>query len=236
MMERPRTTRRLLSRPPNRRARPPARMAAAVRGADTDLIMTDVRIGRLLAASLHQAISDLLPQRLEFYENWLTSEGLRDGSIGLAPMTAVVGFLRTEEAYDPVVRRAGALAAEWTVASLPAVRRRTIGWLPRWLRARAALRVAADIVRDVQRAGGARTRLRRNRASFEVRESIFCTVRSTQHEPLCGFYVAVAVGTLERFGIRAAGRIDHCRGLGADTCLTVIELADEVTAKPAMAA
>src|SRR5439155_25272548 len=52
-------------------------------------MMTDARIRRVLAASLHQAIGDVLPQRLDFYEVWLKSEGLRDGSIGLAPMTAV---------------------------------------------------------------------------------------------------------------------------------------------------
>ena len=32
----------------------------------------DARIGRVLVASLHQAIADVLPDRLEFYENWLT--------------------------------------------------------------------------------------------------------------------------------------------------------------------
>ncbi|MEO8070473.1 MAG: hypothetical protein ABI652_03655, partial [Acidobacteriota bacterium] len=99
--------------------------------------MTDTRTGRLLAACLHQAIVDVLPQRLDFYENWLHSEGLRDGSIGLAPITAVVGFLRTEgAAYDAVVARAGQLAADWTVASLASVPRRVIIWLPRRLRAR----------------------------------------------------------------------------------------------------
>jgi hypothetical protein len=39
--------------------------------------MTESRIGRVLVASLHQAIADLLPTRLEFYENWLNVAGLR---------------------------------------------------------------------------------------------------------------------------------------------------------------
>jgi hypothetical protein len=30
-----------------------------------------------------------LPTRLAFYENWLHAEGLRDGTIGLAPLYAV---------------------------------------------------------------------------------------------------------------------------------------------------
>ena len=71
--------------------------------------MSEPRIGRVLVASLHQAIADVLPERLEFYENWLSSSGLREGTIGLAPLSAVLSFLRGEGAalYDQVTRRAG---------------------------------------------------------------------------------------------------------------------------------
>ena len=41
--------------------------------------MSEPRIGRVLVASLHQAIADVLPSRLEFYENWLSNAGLREG-------------------------------------------------------------------------------------------------------------------------------------------------------------
>ena len=34
----------------------------------------DARIGRVLIASLHQAIADVLPTRLGFYENWLDAK------------------------------------------------------------------------------------------------------------------------------------------------------------------
>ena len=58
--------------------------------------MIEAGIGRLLVASLHQGIADLLPTRLEFYEAWLNPVGLRDGRIGLAPLAAVLSFLRQE--------------------------------------------------------------------------------------------------------------------------------------------
>ncbi len=58
--------------------------------------MRDAGIGRVLVASLHQGIADTLPQRLSFYESWLHAEGLRDGTIGLAPLYAVLSFLRQE--------------------------------------------------------------------------------------------------------------------------------------------
>ena len=44
-------------------------------------MMSESRIGRVLVASLHQAIADLLPTRLEFYENWLNVAGLREGRL-----------------------------------------------------------------------------------------------------------------------------------------------------------
>ena len=69
--------------------------------------MSEPRIGRLLVASLHQAIADVLPSRLEFYENWLSVSGLREGTMGLAPLFAVLSFLRTEGAgYDQITARA----------------------------------------------------------------------------------------------------------------------------------
>ena len=89
--------------------------------------MRDAGIGRVLVAALHQGIADELPDRLEFYENWLNAEGLRNGTIGLAPLAAVLGFLRTEgAAYDSVTRRAGEYAAEWIVEELPPGYRRLI--------------------------------------------------------------------------------------------------------------
>ena len=74
--------------------------------------MRDAGIGRVLVASLHQGISDTLPTRLGFYENWLDAQGLRDGTIGLAPLYAVLSFLRQEddEAYQTITTCAGVYA------------------------------------------------------------------------------------------------------------------------------
>src|SRR3989441_5475292 len=89
--------------------------------------MREAGIGRVLVASLHQGIADILPTRLSFYENWLNAEGLREGTIGLAPLYAVLSFLRQEgEAYQMITTRAGEYAAEWTVASMPPLQRAAI--------------------------------------------------------------------------------------------------------------
>src|SRR3989442_8522483 len=124
--------------------------------------MREAGIGRVLVASLHQAIADLLPTRLGFYENWLNAEGLREGTIGLAPLFAVLSFLRQEgEAYRIITMRAGEYAAEWTVQSMSAVHRGTIKAAPVWLRTRMLLRLARRLVHHTYKGSRAISRLRR---------------------------------------------------------------------------
>jgi predicted hydrocarbon binding protein len=186
--------------------------------------MIDAHVGRLLAATLHEAIGDELPQRLEFYEEWLRGQGMRDGTIGLAPITAVLSFLRAEgEGYDRVVARAGTLAADWSVAALSPVRRRMIAALPRPLRARAALSVARGIARDVCSVTRANARVSRGKATIAVRESVFCFTREPQTRPLCGFYAALSAETLRQLGLPAEGRAESCRASGASACSLIIE-------------
>src|ERR671912_681349 len=109
--------------------------------------MREAGIGRVLVASLHQAIADILPTRLSFYENWLNAEGLREGTIGLAPLNAVLSFLRQEgEPYQMITTRAGEYAAEWTVLSMSSLERSTVRAAPAWLRRRLLLRLARRLV------------------------------------------------------------------------------------------
>src|SRR6516165_8919007 len=111
--------------------------------------MREAGIGRVLVASLHQGIADILPTRLSFYENWLNAEGLREGTIGLAPLYAVLSFLRQEgEAYEMITTRAGHYAAEWTVLSMSPIQRAFLKAMPGWLRARLLLRLAKQLVRE----------------------------------------------------------------------------------------
>src|SRR6185295_888030 len=114
---------------------------------DLTLTMREAGIGRVLVASLHQGIADILPTRLGFYENWLNAEGLREGTIGLAPRYAVLSFLRQEgEAYRLITTRAGEYAAEWTVQSMPPAQRTLLKASPVWLRTRILLRLARRLV------------------------------------------------------------------------------------------
>ena len=140
--------------------------------------MRDAGVGRVLLASLHQGIADILPTRLGFYESWLHAKGLRDGTIDLAPLYAVLSFLRQEgEAYKKVTTSAGEYAAEWTVQSMGSFDRWLLRAAPNWLRNRLVLRLADRLVRDTFRRGRLGSRLRKNIGTLDLRESVFCDVR-----------------------------------------------------------
>jgi bacteriochlorophyll 4-vinyl reductase len=188
--------------------------------------MREAGIGRVLVASLHQGIADILPTRLGFYENWLNAEGLREGTIGLAPLYAVLSFLRQEgDAYKLITTRAGEYAADWTVQSMPPMQRAAIKAAPVWLRSRILLRLAKRLVRSSYQGSRAISRLRRGTARVEVRASVFCTVREKVPHPLCGFYAAAFTRMLALFDITAKTEVRACRGTGEATCVLTVSMA-----------
>jgi bacteriochlorophyll 4-vinyl reductase len=188
--------------------------------------MQEAGIGRVLVASLHQAISDVLPTRLGFYESWLHAEGLREGTIGLAPLYAVLSFLRQEgDAYELITTRAGEYAAEWTVESMPPVRRAFLRSSPTWLRGRLLLRLARQLVRNTYQGSRAVSRLRKGTASVDVRSSIFCTVREPVPHPLCGFYAAAFTRLMTIFNLVATAEVVGCRGTGQSSCTLKVAIA-----------
>lgn len=191
--------------------------------------MPDNGVGRVLVASLHQGIADILPTRLAFYEHWLSTAGLRDGTIGLAPFYAVLSFLRQEgHAYELITVRAGGYAAQWTVDSMPPFERRAIKAAPEWLRARLLLRLARQLVRATYQGSRAVTKVRGGTARVDLRASVFCTVRDPVAHPLCGFYAAAFTRLLELFAVQSEAAVISCRGTGEPTCILAIPLARSV--------
>jgi bacteriochlorophyll 4-vinyl reductase len=198
--------------------------------------MREAGIGRVLVASLHQGIADILPARLGFYENWLNAEGLREGTIGLAPLYAVLSFLRQEgEAYALIMARSGEYAAEWTVESMSPTERAMVKAAPVWLRRRLLIGLAGRLVKSSYQGSRVVWRMRRGTASIDVRASIFCTVREKVDHPLCGFYAAAFTRLLSLFGLRAHAAVVSCRGTGEASCVLTIPLATLVSPAPAEA-
>ena len=192
--------------------------------------MREAGIGRVLVASLHQGIADILPNRLGFYENWLNTDGLRDGTIGLAPLYAVLSFLRQEgDAYQIITSRAGEYAAEWTVDSLPPLRRSLIRTAPGWMRRRLLVRLARELVRSSYQGSRAVSRLRRGVAQIDLRASIFCSVREPVAHPLCGFYAAAFTRLLTLVDVHSRAEVVACRGTGDTVCVLNIALTNGTT-------
>jgi hypothetical protein len=189
--------------------------------------VSEARVGRILIASLHQAIADVLPTRLDFYENWLNVTGMREGTIGLGPLFAVLSFLRAEgSAYSVITSRAGEHAAEWTVRSLSSMHRWYLNSLPGALRMRAALRIARSLIRATYPGTRALLRVRRGTATIDVRGSLFCEVRELSSVPLCAFYVAAIARVLQLFDLQADVHVVECRAAGVRrACILSVSLA-----------
>jgi len=187
--------------------------------------MTEAGIGRILVASLHQGISDVLPTRLEFYESWLHPDGMRLGTIGLAPVQAVLSFLRQEgAAYGQVTRRAGEYAAEWTVATQGPAGRALIRAMPLWLRSRAVLRLARHAIRSTSRSSRTALRLRKGHGRLDVRGSVFCAVREPSAEHLCGFHEAVVRKLFALYDVPGLVRLDQCLAVGDPGCVVDVAI------------
>lgn len=189
--------------------------------------MTEAGIGRVLVASLHQGIADILPTRLDFYENWLNPEGLRHGTIGLAPLHAVLSFLRLEgDAYGLITTRAGEYAAEWTVASQRPAPRALIRHLPvRW-RTRAVLRLARRTIHAAYVGSRAVVRVSHGAGTIDIRGSLFCAIRDSASHPLCGFYAALVGRFLRLYGLAADVRVGECRAVGDRSCILMISVSE----------
>jgi len=187
--------------------------------------MTDAGVGRLLVASLHQGIADLLPSRLEFYESWLNPVGLREGRIGLAPLAAVLSFLRQEgEPYHLIAARAGEYTAEWMVADLPPLQRTVIRGAPAAVRPRLAMRVARDMVSRTY--AGSRTRVTwdKQRAAVVLQGSIFCQVRDRADHPLCEFYASALRRLMYLLNVDVEVGTAQCRATGSPDCTLSVVL------------
>jgi hypothetical protein len=181
--------------------------------------MIEAGIGRLLVASLHQAIADLLPTRLEFYEAWLHPSGLREGRIGLAPLAAVLSFLRLEGApYHLIAARAGEYTADWTVAEVSPLRRRIIMSMPPAIRKRLVVGVAQWMARSTYGDTAVKVRWRQWKGALELQSSLFCEVRDPVDAPLCEFYASAIRRMMSLFSLDADVVMEQCRATGAARC------------------
>jgi hypothetical protein len=167
--------------------------------------MVDAGIGRLLISSLHQGIADVTPSRLEFYEEWLSPEGMRDGRIGLAPLGAVLSFVHREEApaNEEIVARAGRYAADWTYDDLSGLRRWFIRQLPTPMRARAAIGLGRKLILATVRESKIKTRLKGSEGEIDIHSALFDQLRDPASIPMRAFYASAIARLLAHCAVDA---------------------------------
>ena len=185
--------------------------------------MVDAGIGRLLISSLHQGIADVAPSRLEFYEEWLSPTGMRDGRIGLAPLGAVLSFLYREEApaNDEIVARAGRYAADWTFQEVSAVRRWCILQLPVNLRVRAAMALCKKLILATVRESTITTRSVAGGAEMDIASALFKQLRDPATLPMRAFYAAAVARLLAHCAVDAGVAIHQSSGASWSLAISI---------------
>jgi hypothetical protein len=154
--------------------------------------MVDAGIGRLLIASLHQGIADVCPSRLDFYENWLSPTGLRDGRMGLAPLGAVLSFLNREEppADRVIPAHAGACAAEWAFAATSGFRKGLLRRMPVSLKTRTALGLGRALVTETISQSKVKSHVTAAGGLVEIQSPLFEYLRDRSAVPMRRFYAS----------------------------------------------
>jgi hypothetical protein len=193
--------------------------------------MSEPRISRVVVGALHQSLSDHLPLRLDFYEEYLRPMRLREGRIGAASFLAALSFLRLEgSAWDPVMVRAGRHAADWVFDGLSPVQRTWYRHLPARWRFRNGVHLARDLVVDTMPKSRARLSIRRRHGRLEIRGSPFCEVRERVSSPMCRFYAAALERFCELLDVDIRVKWEGCRAMGDDHCALIFQASSDQAA------
>ena len=81
-------------------------------------------VERKFVASLHKALEEVAPERLEVFEKWFDPADRRP-QFHIAPVIGAVGYLRrTPALYHQVMEKAGLYASQWSFSDLPQFERK----------------------------------------------------------------------------------------------------------------
>ena len=185
--------------------------------------MSNGKIGRLVVASLHQAIGECLPTRLEFYEYWLDTRKLGNEAIGRTQLATTFSFLRHENGqYAKVLALAGRYTADWTVESWSGLRQASLRGLPSFVRRWIVLRMAARALRRLGTSRKVRLSGQNNLVMAALYDSIFCDPRVSVSMPLCGFFESALTRFLEHFDLFVDTEMTQCRSVYGERCIVMI--------------
>lgn len=185
-------------------------------------MLNDEAVGRVLLASLHQAIGEVLPARLEFYEQWLQPPDHPDESLRIAPFEAMLNALQHEDDSENVIARAGQYAAIRSYERLGALRRACLRILPRRIRARKAVGLVVEILPTFVPEARIDVTRRGSTTFIGIDGSPFCTPTGRTSRPSCHFYSNVVITFVQLFKLSPSVRVSRCRVSGTPGCLLTV--------------
>ena len=177
----------------------------------------DAIVERVLLASLHQAIAEVLPARLEFYEKWLKAPELDSPELDAASFTAMLGSLRNEgDVSDLVVSRAGQHAGARSFEKLFVLTRAYLRVLPRRMRARRAVRLVVAFLPALYPETRADMIQRGGTVFIGIDGSPFCSARGPAIHPSCDFYSSAIETFLTRLQTPPSGPSEPLPRVGVE--------------------
>lgn len=186
-------------------------------------MQNDAVVGRVLLASLHQAIAEVLPARLEFYEPWLAPSGPGEQTLGIESFAAMLAFLEQEgELTDAVFSNAGQHAAFRRFAELPTLTRAYLRVLPHQLRAEKVVRLVVEVLPSLYPGSRFDMTRRGGTVFINIDGSPFCGARGPADSPSCGFYAGAVTTFLRLFRLRGSLKVSRCRAAGSKSCLLMV--------------
>jgi len=170
-------------------------------------------------ASVHKALEDLSPEKVEVFEGWF-SPSERERLFHIAPVTGALSYLRRDrELYVKVMERAGRYASQWSYLDRSPVERKVLTSVPGWLKGSLVRYVLKSGLRQVHRDFEMTVHKERECFVVTVTNSLFCRTGGSTPEPLCSFYASLFAGLLDRTGLARPPVVESaCRAQGKAAC------------------
>jgi hypothetical protein len=153
-------------------------------------------VERKFVASLHKALEDLAPERLEIFKKWFDPADRRP-QFHIATVIGAIGYLRrSPDLYHKVMEKAGHYASQWSCLDLPRIERKFRFRLP-FGRDRLVKHLLQRGLKSIHRDGELETARDGDKLVVTVSNSLFCRTEKNGGEPTCEYYSALFAGLLD---------------------------------------
>ncbi len=175
-------------------------------------------------ASVHKALEDLAPEKVEVFEGWF-SPSEREVQFHIAPVVGAISYLRRDrDLYVKVMERAGRYASQWIYLNRSSLERKLFAAVPPLLRAPVVGYILRSALKQVQRDFELAVHRDGTRVFIMVGNSLFCRTGAAATEPNCAFYASLFAGLLDRSGLARPPVVEsQCRSQGRPVCRFEVE-------------